>query len=60
IRLGPSLWALVGGAPPGGDGWGWQAEQHDLPPVVHAAVPAPEVVPDVEPEVERAAQLSLF
>ena len=60
IRLGPSLWALVGGAPPGGDGWGWQAEQHDLPPAVCATDPAPEVVPDVEPEVERAAQLSLF
>ena len=60
INLGPSLWALVGGAPPGGDGWGWQAEQHDLPPVVRTG--APTRVPDVEPEpeVERAAQLSLF
>ena len=56
INLGPSLWALVGGAPPGGDGWGWEAEQHDLPPVPRAVAP----VPDVEPEVERAAQLSLF
>ena len=56
IRLGPSLWALVGGAPPGGDGWGWAAEQHDLPPVPPAAPP----VVDVQPEVEQAAQLSLF
>lgn len=60
IRLGPSLWALVGGAPPGGDAWGWQAAQQDLPPVVRVAPAAAPV--DVEPvtEVDVVAQLSLF
>lgn len=56
IRLGPSLWALVGGAPPGGESWGWRAEQHDLPaPVVPSGAPVPVAVALPEP-----AQLSLF
>jgi len=58
IHLGPSLWALVGGAPPGGDSWAWQAEQHDLPgpaPVVRAPATQVDVV-----TVDEPAQLSLF
>lgn len=60
IRLGPSLWALTGGAPPGGASWGWVAEQHDLPARV---APAPVVqmpAPVVDDVVEKPKQLSLF
>lgn len=61
IHLGPSLWALTGSAPPGGDAWGWVAEQHDLPPQVLTAavtVPAARLVETSGTEAE--AQLSLF
>jgi len=30
IRLGPSLWALTGGSPPGGGRYAWFAEQEDV------------------------------
>jgi len=56
ILLGPCLWALTGGAPPG-DGWrAWEAEQHDLPARSQPAAPAAVR----EPVVEKMAQLSLF
>ena len=42
IRLGPSLWALTGAAPPGSDTWAWQAEQDDVPPTpLDEPVPVP-------------------
>ena len=56
IRLGPSLWALTGSAPPGEDSWARIAEQEDIAPVADAS-PAPAVV--AEPVVEDD-QLSLF
>ena len=58
IRLGPSLWALVGGVPPGGPPWDWAAEQHDLPPrwPLEHSVP----VAAVRQVQAAAAQLSLF
>ncbi len=63
IHLTTSLWALTGGAPPGGDGWGWVAEQQDLPapsrPVGEREAAAVVVVTDEVQESEQA-QLSLF
>ncbi len=61
IRLGPSLWALTGAAPPGGNAWGWIAEQDDLPPhASEASVPVPAARVIEAPAVEEQAQLSLF
>ena len=53
IRLGPSLWALTGSAPPGNDSWAWLAEQDDVPvPPITAAAPTPVSEPvAVEPEL---------
>ncbi|GAB4068530.1 hypothetical protein GCM10028777_27880 [Angustibacter speluncae] len=61
IHLGPSLWALVGGAAPGSDPWAAMAEQEDVvevPAALRALVPAgaPAVVEQDDPE----EQLSLF
>lgn len=59
IRLGPSLWALTGSAPPGSDTWSWQAEQDD---VLLPSAPAPRPLVEkvvVQPPVEEP-QLSLF
>jgi DNA polymerase-1 len=52
IRLGPSLWALTGSAPPGSDAWGWLAEQDDVPVAASSApaVPAQAAVVE-EPEL---------
>lgn len=66
ILLGPSLWALTGGSPPGGDSWGWVADHEDLPPQGLPEPRRPEVVPAVAvavvevAQVEEQAQLSLF
>jgi 5'-3' exonuclease len=70
IRLGPSLWALTGAAPPGEAAWDRAAEQRDLPgPELDAAGwgppdddrhAPPDEVPAGSPGVEPAAQLSLF
>lgn len=59
VRLGPSLWALTGGAPPGSDWSSWQAEQHDLPAVVPAATPTGIPEP-VAPQPVDEPQLTLF
>jgi DNA polymerase-1 len=56
IRLGPSLWALTGSAPPGEDTWAWIAEQQDVAP---PPVAPPTVAPVVQPVAEDD-QLSLF
>ena len=55
IRLGPSLWALVGGVPPGAPQWDWAAEQHDLPPRWPLEHPAAPLAIDQE-----SPQLTLF
>lgn len=76
IRLGPSLWALTGGAPSGGDRYSWLADQDVLPEPdlgrdpdlvpesVRALLGRPVVKPKrtvpVQPAVEQQAQLSLF
>lgn len=54
IRLGPSLWALTGAAPPGSDSWGWLAEQDDVAPPPPAAPPSTvpvQAAPEPEPEL---------
>jgi DNA polymerase-1 len=60
IRLGPSLWALTGSAPPGSDSWAWLAEQDDVPAPLPGAALTPERVapPVVAPEPEP--ELTLF
>ncbi|GAB3591740.1 hypothetical protein GCM10027446_10640 [Angustibacter peucedani] len=56
IRLGPSLWALTGAAPPGAASWDRLAELEDLPHVYHREQrPAKAVEP-----VPTDDQLSLF
>lgn len=62
IRLGPSLWALTGGSPPGGDRFGWFAEQDDPPARPRAPARVVGTVRAVlaPPAVEQPAQLSLF
>jgi 5'-3' exonuclease len=61
IRLGASLWALTGGAPPTGDRYAWYAEQHPGSAPQPAAAPHPPARPATEPtEPTEEAQLSLF
>ncbi len=63
IHLTNSLWALTGGAPPGGDGWGWVAEQQDLPAPARPVRERPVdvvVVAEAESDEDEQAQLSLF
>jgi 5'-3' exonuclease len=65
IRLGPSLWALTGGAAPGEASWDWVAEAQDLPVAQDPGPTGPfgdpvdqQPGPDARPEPD--AQLSLF
>jgi DNA polymerase-1 len=58
IRLGPSLWALTGSAPPGEDSWARIAEQEDVaPPTPASPAPVPTVAAEPAPQDD---QLSLF
>lgn len=56
IRLGPSLWALTGAAPPGSESWASIAEQDDVPP---ARLVEPVVVP-AQKALEPEPELTLF
>jgi len=62
IHLGPSLWALTGGSPPGGDHYTWLAEQDDvllapIRPPGSVVLPRGRAAAVVEQE---QAQLALF
>ncbi len=58
IRLGPSLWALTGSAPPGTPTWERLAELDDVPAPSQRRDPEPAVVAVEAPDEQ--AQLSLF